>query len=127
MGAASMMRMRIGFSDKNWVRIGLNWVRLVVFVFLTSPSSFWGAQPPRLSFDAPPRRTLLPPRRENAKPGHATGTGIKIRKAGRQERAEGPNFKRQTPGVHISMVEECSFITREYDSSDLKENGTIPF
>ena len=61
MGAASMMRMRIGFSDKNWVRIGLNWVRLVVFVFLTSPSSFWGAQPPRLSFDAPPRRTLLPP------------------------------------------------------------------
>jgi hypothetical protein len=91
------------------------------------PTSFWGAQPPRLSFDAPPRRTLLPPRRENAKPGHATGTGIKIRKAGRQERAEGPNFKRQTPGVHTSMVEEYSFITREYDSSDLKENGTIPF
>jgi hypothetical protein len=91
------------------------------------PASFWGAQPPRLSFDAPPRRTLLPPGRENAKPRYATGTRILIRKAGRQERAEGPNFKRQTPGVRISMVEECIFITREYDGADLKENGTIPF
>jgi len=25
------------------------------------------------------------------------------------------------------MVEGCFFITCEYDSSDLKENGTIPF
>jgi hypothetical protein len=38
-----------------------------------------------------------------------------------------PNFKRQTPGVHTSMVEECFFITRDFNRGWGKENGTIPF
>jgi hypothetical protein len=27
----------------------------------------------------------------------------------------------------VTLGNNCIFITREYDSSDLKENGTIPF
>ena len=59
-----------------------------------------------------------------------TGTGIKIRKAGKQERMKTSNSKPQVPSVQTPTVaddEVYLFITREYDSSGLKENGTIPF
>jgi hypothetical protein len=41
-----------------------------------------------------------------------------------------PNSKPQVPSVQTPTVaddEVYLFITREYDSSGLKENGTIPF
>ena len=48
-----------------------------------------------------------------------------IRKARRQERAKAPDSKLHAPPKMAIIV--FSFITVEYDSSDLKENGTIPF
>jgi hypothetical protein len=52
-----------------------------------------------------------------------TQAGMTIRKARRQERAKAPDSKFHAPPKTTMYI----FITREYDSSDLKENGTIPF
>jgi hypothetical protein len=58
------------------------------------------------------------------------GTGIRIRKAGKQERMKTSDSKPQAPGAQTPTGADDDlylFITREYDSFGLKENGTIPF
>ena len=59
-----------------------------------------------------------------------TGTGIKIRKAGRQERVKTSDSKPQAPGVQTPTVADDDlylFITRDFNRGCGKENGTIPF
>jgi hypothetical protein len=95
----------------------LNWVRLVI-----SPFVWAGHQR-----DAGP---LFLNTEGNEGNEGKTGTGIKIRKVGRQERVKTSNSKPQASSVQTPTVaddEVYLFITREYDTSGLKENGTIPF
>jgi hypothetical protein len=59
-----------------------------------------------------------------------TGTEIKIRKAGKQERMKTSDSKPQAPGVQTPTVaddEVYLFITRDFIMTSFQENGTIPF
>ena len=101
--------MRIGFSDKNWVGIGLKWVRLVISPFVWS-----GHQR-----DAGP---LFLNTEGNKGNEGKTGTEIKIRKAGKQEKMKTSNSKPQTPGAQTPTVagddgNDLLFITRDFNST----------
>jgi hypothetical protein len=59
-----------------------------------------------------------------------TGTEIKIRKAGTQERMKTSNSQPQGPGAQTPTVADDDlylFITRDFSMVSFQENGTIPF
>ena len=67
---------------------------------------------------------------ENEENEGKTGTEIKIRKAGTQERMKTSNSKPQAPGAQTPTVADDDiylFITRDFNRGRGKENGTIPF
>jgi hypothetical protein len=84
----------------------LNWVRLVISPFV------WGSHEPALFLNT----------EGNEGNEGKTGTEIKIRKAGKQERMKTSNSKPQAPSVQTPTVagddgNDLLFITRDFNST----------
>ena len=96
----------------------LNWVRLVISPFFGATMNQRDTGPLFLNTEG------------NEGNEGKTGTGIKIRKAGKQERMKTSNTKHQVPGTQTPTVADDDiylFITRDFSMVSFQENGTIPF